>query len=218
MVLAKKWDMSPKKAHNTICCIMQHGVCTVLHPSLSRQFRSNDCKLQNRRLLHDVDFDTWFATAVSRRGNRCTQIFVTDFGWSCPFPMKLKSEVHEALLFWQDRVPLAMTCDNANKMILGEFNRKLNEMPCHLRKTEPFTSWLNATEREIKELKKGSGRKLMKSGATKRLCDDYLEFESCVRFNTAHGMYKLDGEVLEIIMSRETSDIASFVSLSGLNG
>ena len=55
--------------------------------------------------------------------------------------------------------PFSLRCDNAKEMIQGQFNRKINEAPCHLRQTEPFISSLNATEREIKELEKGSGRK-----------------------------------------------------------
>ena len=43
LVLAKKWGISPKKALNMIHCTTQHGVCTVLHPSLLRQLRRNNC-------------------------------------------------------------------------------------------------------------------------------------------------------------------------------
>ena len=43
---------------------------------------------------------------------------------------------------------------------------------------ELFTPWPNAAKREIKELKKGSGRKLIKSGTPIRLWDDCLELES----------------------------------------
>ena len=42
LVLAKKWGISPKKALNTIHCTTQHGIHTVLHPPLSRHFRTND--------------------------------------------------------------------------------------------------------------------------------------------------------------------------------
>ena len=56
---------------------------------------------------------------------------------------------------------------------------------CHLKQTEPFTPWLNAAKREIKELKKGLGRKLIKSGTSKRLWDDCLELESHIRSNAA---------------------------------
>ena len=39
LVLAKKWEISPKKALKTIHETAQQQICTVLHPSLSRQFK-----------------------------------------------------------------------------------------------------------------------------------------------------------------------------------
>ena len=128
-------------------------------------------------------------------------------------PMKLKSEAHEALflLFQQDGVPSAVICSNAKDMILGEFNRKLKEASCHLRQKEPFTPWSNAARREIKTLmKKGFSRKLIRSGTPKRLWDDCLEFDSYIRYNTAHGIYKLDGEVPETFMSTKMTDTSQF--------
>ena len=53
-------------------------------------------------------------------------------------------------------------------------------------------------------------KKLIKSGAPKRFWNDGLEHESYKRYNTAHGIYKLDGEVLETIMSRKMCDISQF--------
>ena len=107
------------------------------------------------------------------------KIFATNIGWLCLFPMKPKSEAHEAqflLLKW-NRVPNAIICDNAKDMVLDEINRKFKEALCHLRWTEHFTPWSNAAEREIRELKKGSGRRLIKSGMPTRLWDDFLELK-----------------------------------------
>ena len=111
--------------------------------------------------------------------------------------MKLESEAHKglSLIFKQNRVPPAVICDNAKEMVFGEFNRKLKEAPCHSKQRESFTQWSNVTKREIKELKKEPGKKLIKSGILKRFWSDCLELESYIRFNTAHCIYKLDGEV-----------------------
>ena len=68
---------------------------------------------------------------------------------------------------------------------------------------------LNAAKQEI-EVKKGFGRKMIKSRTSKILWDDCLELESYIRPNNAHSIYKLDGEVPETIMSREMSDISQF--------
>ena len=132
LVLAKKWVISPKKAPNMINCNTQHGVCTVLHLFLFRWFSTKDCQLQHQRLPHNVYTDTSLVTTVSSRSPWCTQLFAMNFGWSCSFPMKLNSEAHEAFSFhlqWEE-VPPAIIWDNAKKMILGEFFRKLKEALC----------------------------------------------------------------------------------------
>ena len=103
----------------------------------------------------------------------------------------------------------AVICDNVKEIVLGESNRKFKEA-CHSIQTETFIPWSNAAEREIKKLKNGSSRKLILSGTPKRLWDDCLELECYIRSNIAHGIYKLDREVLETIMSGKTSNISQF--------
>ena len=80
MVLAKKWGILLKKSLNMIHCTTQHGVHKKLYPSLSRQFRTNDHQLQYRRLQCNVYSDILLVNTVSKRGNKCAQIFATDFG------------------------------------------------------------------------------------------------------------------------------------------
>ena len=59
----------------------------------------------------------------------------------------------------------------------------------------------------------GTGRKIIKSGFSNRLCDDCLEFESYVWSITAHVIYKLDAKLLKAIFSWETSDIRPLCEL-----
>ena len=54
-------------------------------------------------------------------------------------------------------------------MSLGEFNKKLEDASCHLRQTKLFTPWSNSAGREIKELKKGPGKKKTYNLVPKRL-------------------------------------------------
>ena len=145
------------EAFNMIHHTTKGGVCTVLHLSFSRWFRTSDHQLWYHRLLHNLYSDTLFAPTVSSRGNTCVQIFATNFGWICSFPMKLKSEAHEelSLPFQWDGVPPALICDNAKEMVLGEFNIKHKEAQCHLKQMKPFTPWFKSAKREKKELKKG---------------------------------------------------------------
>jgi hypothetical protein len=54
---------------------------------------------------------------------------------------------------------------------------------------------------------------MVKSRAPKQLWDDCLELESLIRSNTAHTIYKLQGQVPETIVASETSDILLFCEL-----
>ena len=212
MTLSKKWGISPEKAKQTIQRTTQRGIRTVLHPSLSRRFRTNDRALRYRRLPHPVFGDTLIAGTTSLQGNKYAEVFATSFGWSRAFPMQHKSDAHEALslLFQRDGVPPACIVDGSLEQVKGEFRRKLKEASCRLKQTEPYSPWQNAAEGNIRELKKGAGRKMIKSGSPKKLWDDCLVLESYIRSNTAHDIYMLHGEVPETIMSGETSDISQF--------
>ena len=86
-----------------------------------------------------------------------------------------------------------MIVDNAKEMKLEEFAWKCKEASSYLQSMEPYSPWSNSTEREIRELKKGAGRKLTRSGATRRLLCFALEYEAYVRWHIAHDIYCLDG-------------------------
>ena len=118
--------------------------------------------------------------------------------------MASRNEAHEtlSLLYVRDGVLPTCICDNAKEMVQGKFSQKLKEAACHFKKLKPYTSWSNAAERKIKELKKKADAK--KSRSPKQLCDDCLELKANIRSNIAHKIYKLDGEVPETVMSEET--------------
>ena len=141
--------------------------------------------------------DTMSSSVLSRNGNKYAQVFLTNFGWVKAFPMQRKSEAHEALslLFSCHGVPHTMIMDGSKEQILGEFKKKLRQADCRLKQIEPRSPWMNDAERAIKELKLGSGRKMMKSKAPKCLWDHCLELEATIRPNTALNIYGLDGEV-----------------------
>ncbi len=149
MTLSKKWGISTEKARQTIQRTTQRGIRTVLHPSLSRRFRTNDRALRYRRLPHPVFGDTLIAGTTSLQGNKYAEVFATSFGWSRAFPMQHKSDAHEALslLFQRDGVPPACIVDGSLEQVKGEFRRKLKEASCRLKQTEPYSPWQNAAER-----------------------------------------------------------------------
>ena len=66
-------------------------------------------------------------------------------------------------------------------------------------------------EGDIKELKHGSGSKIMRSLSPAKLWDHCIEIESLIQSHTALGIYELQGEVPETLLSGETADISPFV-------
>jgi hypothetical protein len=85
--------------------------------------------------------------------------------------MVKEKDAHEALLllFHQDGVPNGMVMYGANAQTQGGFRRKLREAGYHINKTDPHTPTSNAAEGSIRELKRGVGREMVRSGAPKRL-------------------------------------------------
>ena len=215
MTLSKRWGISIESARRTIKVTAQRGVRTVLHPSLSRRYRTNDRQLRYRRLRTDLFGDTLEASVKSRRQNRYAQVFGTSFGWSQVFPVKRKSDVHEglSLLIRRDGVPPKIIVDGSKEQTKGVFAKKMREADCWLKQTEPYSQWQNAAEGVIRELKRGAGRKMVKTRTPKVLWDNCLEYESMIRSNTAHDIYELGGEVPETIVSGETSDISQLCEL-----
>ena len=57
-ILAKQWGIGISRARQTLDVTTHKGVRTLLHPTLSRRFRTNDRQLRHRRLSHDMFTDT----------------------------------------------------------------------------------------------------------------------------------------------------------------
>jgi hypothetical protein len=171
-VLVKRWCISLEAATKTLDKTTQKGIRTVANPSISRRFRTNDRQLRYRRLRTTLFTDTMFSKIPSRRGNTCAQIFCDQSGWTRIYPMKRKGEAHEALslLFHESGVPHTMVADGSKEQMMGDFRKKARQADCYLKQTEPYTPWSNAAEDSIKELKRGTGRQMLKRRSPKRLC------------------------------------------------
>lgn len=158
--------------------------------------------------------DTLESKTISwHRQNRYAQVFATRFGWVRVYPMKKKSDAHEglSLMAQRDGVPPTIVMDGSKEQTLGEFRRKAREMGTHLRQTEPYSPWQNITEGTIREVKRGSRRKMAKTKCPEKLWDHCLELEAYIRSNTALNSYELQGEVPETLLSGQTSDISPFI-------
>jgi hypothetical protein len=124
--------------------------------------------------------------------------------------MKCKGDAHEtlSLVFQRDGVPPTMVTDDSKEQTKGEFHHKLKEVDCHPRVTEPYSPWQQAAEGCIRELKRGSSRKMIKTGSPKCLWDHCLELEAYVRSCISNDIYMTTGQVPETVMTGNTADIS----------
>ena len=158
----------------------QRGLQSVLHPTLTQQYRTNDRQFQYRWLPVDLFTDTLESCIVSHRGNNYAQVLLHRNTWCKAYPMKTKGQEHEALslLFAQEGIPNKMIMDGSKEQTMGEFRRKTRQAGCQIKQTEPYSPWQNATAGAIWELKKGTARKMLRTGSPKVLWDDCMELES----------------------------------------
>jgi hypothetical protein len=209
--LAKNWGIGLEAAKRTRLVTTQRGIRRMIHPSLTKRYKTNSRQLIYRRLPVTMYTDTMFSTILSRQMNKAAQIFCTDFGFVRAFRLKKEKEAHEALslLFHIDGVPNIMVMDGAKAQVEGEFRRKLRDTGFHIKQTEPHTQSSNMGEGAVHELKKGVWRQMLRSGCPKRLWDDCIIREAYVRSHTSLDIYGLDGQVTESKIKGETVEIST---------
>ena len=109
--LARNWGIGLGTAKKTLRVTTQRGIRTLVHPTLSRRFRTNDRQLRYRRMPIDLYTDTMMATVKSQQGNKVAQVFCSRNGWTRAYPLEKEAHAHEALslLFQREGAPNTMT-------------------------------------------------------------------------------------------------------------
>jgi hypothetical protein len=143
--LAKNWGIGIEATKRMHLVTTQRGIRRMIHPILTKGYKTNYRQLRYRRLPVTMYTDTMFSTILSIQDNKAAQMFCTDFGFVRAFPMKKEKEAHEALslLFHRDGVPNITVMDGAKAQFEGEFRRKLCDAGCHIKQTEPHTQSSN---------------------------------------------------------------------------
>jgi hypothetical protein len=128
--LAKNWEIGIEAVKRTRLVTTQWGIRRMIHPSLTKRYKTNDRQPRYRRLPVTMYTDTMYSTILSIQMNKAAQIFTTDFGFVRAFPMNKKKESHEALslLFHRYGFPNGMVMDGAKVQVEGEFRRKLRDV------------------------------------------------------------------------------------------
>ena len=211
LAIAKLWMISPSRANNPVRRTTQHDIRTVMKPLISRRYPTNYRMLRYPRLLHSLLTDTIIAGTVSNCGNNNAQLYVTYFGWTRLFPMKLKSDAHETLplLFKRYGIPPEMIMDNSKEQLSSDFCKKLRESNFHQKTIKLHPPWITAGDINIHELKCSCSQKMIKTQSQKFLWDHCAELEARICSCTAHDYYLLDGEVPETVMKGHTVDIST---------
>ena len=122
---------------------------------------------------------------VPRRINKYAQVYATDFSLAHAEPMATRSDTPKLLFILFARVSFISACIYDQRLVLS------NAEGCHLKQLQPYTPWLNATKKDIKEIKKGTAHKLLQSRAPKLLWDDGLYLDAYKRSNITNDAYKL---------------------------
>ena len=92
---------------------------------------------------------------------------MTEFGWSRAQPIQKKGDEHEtfSLFFKSEGVPPKMVMYGSKDKTLGSFSKKCQDVDYHIKQTETYSPWQLQAEGNIRELKKGAGRKMVQYGA-----------------------------------------------------
>jgi hypothetical protein len=209
--LAKNLGIGIEASKRTRLVTTQRGIRRMIHPSLTKRYKTNYRQLRYLRLPVTMFTDTMYSTISSRQNNKAAHILCTDFGFVRAFPMKKESEAHEALslLFHRDGVPNVMVMDGSKAQVEGEFRRKLRDAGCHVNHNEPHTQSSNMGEGGVRELKRGVGRQILRSGCPKQFWDDCIIREAYVRSHTSLDIFGLEGQVPESKVKGEIVDIST---------
>ena len=116
--LSKIWSIDIETAKRTIGLTSQH-VKHVGNDHLKRRYSTNDKMLRYKRICSHFFMDTFQVTAkaVSERRNKYMQLFVSDIGYMYVHPMKVKTEIINAVKAFAKEigVPTALTLDPAGE-------------------------------------------------------------------------------------------------------
>jgi hypothetical protein len=127
--VSKKWGIGLEAAQHPIKVMTQQDISTMLNPSLSQQFPTNDWELRYGHLPVDLFKDTMKSTVTSRHGIQCAQVCSASNGWVKAYPMKQRFQAHETF-----GVPTLLIMDGAQEQMMGELQWKCREVRMHTRR------------------------------------------------------------------------------------
>ena len=209
-------EIGTEIAKKTLKVTSQRGIRTILHPTLDRQFKTNDRMLQYCRLNTDMYTDNMFASTKLLRGNNFGQIYVNDIDFTKFYPTKDCKEVPDTVshLFREEDVPTTLILDGARTQIGQKVIKTCPDANCKITQLEFETPWANRAEMGIRELKRGVRRLMRSTHAPLRLWDYCAQLQAKIRSSTIHNNRRLEGGVSPTLLDGSTADISNLVEFS----
>jgi hypothetical protein len=135
--LANNWGIGIEATKRTRLVTTQRGIRRMIHPSLTKRYKTDDRQMQYLRMPVTMFTDTMYSTILSSQQKKAAQIFCADFGFVRAFPVKKESKAREALslLFHRYGFPNVMEMDGSKAQTEGQFRRKLCDSGCHIKQT-----------------------------------------------------------------------------------
>ena len=200
--LSRIWGIGLDTAKNTLSATTQSIIRQGVHP-LERRYRTAHKQYRYNTLNDRFYSDVMFAGHKSLSGNTCATVFVNGGRFSFVHPMTNKSYTHEALADFYDTVgvPRHLHTDGGGEFTSKKWKRaKGSGGICKQTLTEPHSSWQNAAEMEIGELKKQVRRIMRRARCSPRLWDYCLVYVSEIRsrmaFSSRHSKRRTGYEVV----------------------
>ena len=208
-LLSRRWCISLPKAAKTLAVTTQAGVRNVLTPS-ERKVRKKAPWLKFPNVKGRWYCDLMFSKVPSIHGDNGATVYTNGQGYDVIYPWKTKGDHADTLMsLIQDvGIPQTLISDGGKELIYGRARDTCTEYRINQRYTVPYSPWQNAAEGSVREIKKGTRRKLRYTGAPRRTWSYAAKWVVDVRRFLANDHPACDGRTGFEHVTGSTPDIS----------
>ena len=216
--LASLWGIGLEPAQRTLQTSTQDYIRN-LRGKISRRVKTSAHQRQYKQLggyLSKFCSDTFKSNVLSTRGNKYIQLFSNRANYVSCYPMKSKSNAHNALdRFIHDvGVPTELLTDGSRELTVTEWGKTCRKHKIRQLTTEPHTPRQNPAELAGGNVKR-KVRQLMKRTSTPvRLWDYCWVYAAEIRSLVANGNIYLDGGTPFSKVHGYTPDISEYLTFA----
>ena len=208
-LLARRWCISLPKAKQTLSVTTQAGVRNVLTP-LERKVCKKAPWLKFPNVKGRWYCDLMQSKIKSIHGDNGATVYTNGQGYDEIYPWKTRGDHPDTLMsLIQDvGIPQTLISDGGKELIYGRARDTCTEYRIQQKYTVPYSPWQNAAKSSIREIKKGTRRKLRLSGAPRRTWSYAAKWVTDVRRFIANDHPACDGRTGFEHVTGSTPDIS----------